>query len=267
VNKTLKFSYIILGIGLIACVVVYFIIPLPVNWPKDIALNIGANIIGIFLVVILINAVLDFKQERERKRCQSIAFRQLRTPLHRHFTMLFNMLKASVIAKPDKSYSQVSDFFDGDYFKKIKYLDFSKDSPTSTAYVRYNWFTYLALRCVEFQKSLDRTIAKYISYLDIDIIDLMEEISNSHFVYFVSQAPEILKFDQQKGLNRPYNLFAGEGIIDFVKDYTSLFSKLISYYNQTVSKGEQIKITENLWRNDVEPLIGSGRIESQQLNN
>lgn len=261
-KKFLWVSYSILFILLIICFVVYFTNPFGINWLKEFSLNLATQVIGILLVVFLIDRVISINQENERKKRQVIALQQLQIPLRRHFILLFNIFKSSIQVKPDKNYKHVSDLFDDTYFVQIAFFDFSKPAPVIPLDA---WFNYLSRECSQFREALNRTIEKYSLYVESDIIDLMEETINSSFISFIIQAPAIQapairEVDTREGVIREYNLFGGQGTCDLVKEYTSLFSKLIESYNQNVPDEKRIKMTDDLWRNDVAPKIGSSRI-------
>jgi len=253
----LRVSYSLLFLFLVICLVIYFTNPFGTQWSKDFTLNLTAEIIGILLVVFLIDRVININQERERKRRQAIAFQQLRIPLLHHFHLLFHIFKSSTETRPDKDYKDVVGLFDDRYFIEIAFFDFSKEAPVVPP---TDWFNRLSRECQRFKEALNNTMEKYSLYLESDTIDLMEEIINSHFISFILQAPVIPKIDKEKGFKRQYNLFSGQGMCDLVKEYTVLFSRLVDSYNQNVLHEKRIEMTDDLWRNDVAPRIGSGRI-------
>ncbi len=242
---------------IIIFILLYYVNPYSTNWLQAFSLNLMTNIISILLVVLLIDRVISINQENERIMRQKIAFQQLRLPLLHHFTLLFNIFKASVQVKPDKNYKNVSDLFDDMYFDQITFLDFSRPAPVTPP---TDWFNYLAQNCLEFKENLNRTVEKYSFFLEPDVIDLIEEIVNSHFIAFILQAPRIPEWDRREGYNRRYEFFGGQGMIDLIKEYTELFVKLVEHYNQYALSDKKIIMTDDLWRNDVSPQIGSGRL-------
>ena len=256
-KKFLRDSYILLTLLALILLLLYYFNPGTTNWLKDFALNITTEIIGILLVVTLIDRAISINQESERKKVQKIAFQQLRIPLSHHFTLLFNIFKSSVQEKPNKKYANVSDLFDDIYFNEIAFFDFSKPAPIIPP---TDWFTHLSRESAKFKNDLNRTVEKYSLYLDSDIIDLLEEIINSSFISFIIQVSSIPKIDEREGYSRQYNLFSGQGFHDLVEEHTTLFTKLIMYYNQNVSDEKKITMTDGLWGNNTSPKIGSSRL-------
>lgn len=258
-SKFLRNSYYLLLTLIIILIIIYFKNPYATNWLRDFSLNLMTEIIGILLVVILIDRAINIKNENERKKRQEIAFRQLRIPLLNHFTLLFNIFKSSIQEKPDKDYKNVSDLFDDIFFYQITFFDFSKPAPVIP---ETNWFNYLSQKCLEFKDDLNRTVDKYSFYLEPETVDLMEEIINSPFISFIPQVRRIPELDIRNGYKREYNLFGGEGMIDLIKEYARLFTKLIDCYNLNVLDEKQIIMTDVLWRNDTSPKIGSSRLQN-----
>lgn len=256
-KKFLRNSYIILLSLIIILILLYFINPYDTSWLHDFSLNLTTEIMGILLVVLLIDRVISINQENERQRCQKIAFQQLRIPLLNNFILLFNIFKSSVQVKPDKNYINVSDLFDDLYFDQITFFDFSKPAPVAPS---TNWFNYLSKDCSEFKENINRTVDKYSFCLEPDVIDLMEEIINSSFISFILQAPSIPEIDRREGYIRRYNFFEGQGMVDLVTKYTNSLTKLIDYYNKCAPNEKKILMTDDLWRNDVSPQIGSSRL-------
>lgn len=256
-NKFLRNSYILLTLLALILLVLYYFNPGNTNWLQDFTLNLTTEIIGILLVVILIDRAIHIDKEREKRKVQEIAFRQLRIPLLHHFTLLFNIFKSSVQEKPDKNYVEASDLFDALYFNQIAFFDFSKPAPVTPP---TDWFNHLSQESAKFKNDLNRTVEKYSLYLEPDVIDSLEEIINSSFIWFIIRAPGIIKFDKKSGITQQYNLFGGQGSYDLVEEYTTLFTKLITYYNQNVPEEKKIIMTDDLWGNGVLPKIGSSRL-------
>lgn len=72
-------------------------------------------------------------------------------------------------------------------------------------------------------------------------------------------AAKIFKENRIMGLKRKYTFFSGEGMTDLVKKHIELFIELLEYYNSQVTHKDEIKLDENLWRDDISPKIGSAR--------
>ncbi len=223
---------------------------------KDVSLNLGTEILGILLTVALIDRVIRSNEKAERERYRAIAIKQLRIPLLHHLDVLLNIFKASIQSPPEKSYANVSELFDDDYFSQIGLLDFAKQAPVMGG---IQWFEYLSYEFSKFKDGLGRTIEKYAPYLDSDSIDLMEQILNSSFLAYILQVPAIRATDQNVGFKRAYNMLFG--VQEMVVEYTDLFSQLVETYNRCAAEDKRLLVHDYFWSNNTAPLIGSGRID------
>ncbi|MEW6497451.1 MAG: hypothetical protein AB1589_33860 [Cyanobacteriota bacterium] len=219
----------------------------------------ASEIMGIFLVVFSVDRVIEMEQIKEKNKREAVAFLQLRRPLIRHLYLLFNIFKASTEEKPDKTYQTISDLFDDVYFEQLAFLDFSKPAPVFMSIDEANWSDYLYRECAQFKEALNRTVEKYCLFLQPEIIDLIEEIINSPFIWLVFQAPNIRKLGRKNNISDSYNLLARQEIRDLFKEYTIRVSELFEQYNKRVPEEKQLKLSDALWANDVPPKIGSGR--------
>ncbi|HEY9667073.1 MAG TPA: hypothetical protein V6C91_09720, partial [Coleofasciculaceae cyanobacterium] len=171
----------------------------------------ASEILGIFLVIFSVDRVIENEQIKERNKLESVAFLQLRRPLTCHFYLLFNMFKASITTKPDEDYENLSSLFDDVFFEQLALLDFSKPSPVFAS-IEATWSDYLATECAQFKEALNRTVEKYGLFLQPELIDLIEEIINSPFMWLVFQLPAIRKLGRKTSVPDSYNLLARQEI-------------------------------------------------------
>lgn len=230
-----------------------------IEWLKDISLNIGTEIFGIFLTVVLIDAVIRNSEERERERIRQIAFQQLRIPLLHQLQMLHGMYKACILRPPETPATEIPDLFSDDYFIQIAFLDFSKPAPIFSA-VPLQWFDYLRLEVDKFKTAMSRTLEKYAVFLDVNSIALLETLMDSSFISLIVQAPAIRDVDGRENFQRSYNLLAGQGMPQVVREFTDTFCQLVEAYNLAVPHEQKLVLNDGLWRTDMSPRFGSARL-------
>lgn len=252
----------VLYIGLAICFVIslytFFTSTPQEVWLSNLSGNLVAEIFGILLTVVIVDRIIEAKQEKERQKFKQVAFQQLRIPLVNHFQMLFNIYKASVTSKPSNNYENLRDFFNDDYFNEIAFYDFTKPNSTSTG---FSGFDYLPREFKEFKQTLNKTIDKYGFYLNSDTVDTIEQLINSSLTSFISKIQSILQIDQTEGYKRNYNFFNSQATRNMVIEHTNFFIKLVEESNRFMKKDElKIKVEAGLWRNDISPQIGIGRI-------
>jgi hypothetical protein len=178
-----------------ACFAAYaFILPLSMAGWRGFALNLGTEISGILLTVLLIDAVIRRKDAHDQKRYRRIALQQLRMPLFSHLLLLSGMYKASVERNPAREISNLRDLFSEDYFEQIAYFNVMGPSPAALQLLGPSsvaggkkppsipWYQYLNSEVERFKEDLQRVVDKYAMYLDPETIDLLEQLANSSFV-------------------------------------------------------------------------------------
>lgn len=236
---------------------------------RNIAVNMGTGLIVAALTTLLIDNIIRTNQEKERKKYQAVALQQLEIPLVHQLYMLFNIFKSSVEIKPQKTYRNTRDLFDDNFFDHLVFFDFSKEAPIiGPRWGGTQWFDYISHECKEFVDALNRPVAKYAVYLDLEIVGIMEQIINSYFVSFVLFAPVMREIDKNKGYKQgSCNFFAVPGMLKTVREYTSLFTRLVEHYNGLVTEEKKILIREtehDLWKDGL-VAIGSGRITQKGI--
>jgi amino acid permease len=124
--STLRWSYLVLAVVGVGCFSAFAFLPNLLEGWRAFLLNVGTEVLGIWLVIALIDTIIRRREDQQRKRYRSIALRQLWRPLKRYLTVLFNIYKASADGKPDRNISTVKDLFDGDYMEQLKRFDIAR---------------------------------------------------------------------------------------------------------------------------------------------
>ena len=226
------------------------------GWFEDFSLNLGTELIGVLISVLFIDLVVSRHERAEKLKLRKIALRQLRIPMQRHLNLLFGIYKASVAQEPEQKFDKPESLFCEDYFTQIAYFDFSKEAPVVP---KQQWMQYIQKEVKNFNDSLSRTLEKYAIYLDSEVIDLLEKMINSSFLSFLQQIPNIRHTDEIEGYIRKYVFFGAPGMRDMVEEYSKDFSRITEIYNSVVDSNQVVKFSEDIWRNNVAPKIGSAR--------
>jgi len=229
------------------------------DWLKDVSLNVGTEVLGILLTVLLIDAVIRRKDQAERDRVVKVAFVQLRIGLQQHVGVLQSMYKASISHPPHNLPKTLNELFGPDYFVQVAFLDFSKPAPLASV-KPLQWFDYLHMEMEQFKATLTRTLEKYAVCLDPNTVELLEEIIASSFIGFLTQVKSIPALDQKEGFQRQYNFFSAQGMPDLTRQHIELIKRLSLEANHNLPKEKQVGINEQNWRNDIAPTFGSARL-------
>jgi len=258
VSRFLWIAFAVLLALLLVTVAAYFM-GKEAEWLKEVSVNMTAEVAGIIITVFLIDRVISLDRERERRKRQGIAFKQLRPPLHDQLMVLFNIFKASVERKPEKRYETVPDLFDEAYFEAVKHFDCSAPAPAETV-IEEDGLDYLRHEGARYREDLDRTVEKYADFLDLATLDVIEENIRSPFLLFLTYEATT---DQEAGQKAPRKerVFEDDAIRGQLKSYAEIFCRLVEVYNGNVPEDRRMRLREELWKEDVEPKTGSRRAD------
>lgn len=229
------------------------------DWLKDISLNVGTEVLGIFLTVWLIDTVIRKKEQSERERVMNVAFSQLRLPLRHHITMLVAMYKGALAHAPQPPPRDLTELFGPEYAVQVAFLDFAKPAPLMNV-LPLNWFDYFHFEIEKFNSALSRTIEKYATFLDPETVELLEALLASSLLSFLSQSRAIPPIHKQQGINCRYNLLAGQGVSELIRQHTTLVEQLVELANRKLPQDKTLGLNAEDWRNDIAPKFGSARL-------
>lgn len=218
------------------------------SWWMNSFLCFGINI---FSSVILLN-LYDMLQTRDKTSKRKIFFCAIKNTLIHQVTMLSIIYKAT--ATPDQVFQEnksVTDFLCIDeYYETISNLDSNRNAPilpTTT------WIRYIVNEDERFARELTEYYGKYIYFLDVYTISLINEITNNTMRSFFRQVPTILS------LNPDFNIAAifSEQIF---KRYVKEIADLVNVYNDVCPDEKIIIESSQLWATNVAPHVGESRI-------
>ena len=223
------------------------------EWFSAYLSNIASGIIGSMIIIFLVDLIIARNREKERLRVVKVALQRLRIPIIWHMRLLCNIYKAAAQKKPTPLPSTFEDTFRGDYYKEISFLDFTKDAPVIR---KRDWFSHLDLTTNLFKEKLEQVIDTYAASLDVRLIEILERIINSHFVFAIPQLRSLPSIDKQQGFKRRYTMFSG--IERFVAEHVTNMLELVEYFNSF--SDSKIQLGRDVWRDDVAPKWGSSRV-------
>jgi hypothetical protein len=106
---------------------------------------------------------------------------------------------------------------------------------------------------------LERIGDKYAMYLDPDTLDLLEQLANSYFVFYVSTLRSSVDMRRSMGYQGTLNPFIVEQDMPIVGDNVRVFSELVDIYNREAPDDRKVVVSANIWRDDIAPAVGSSR--------
>ncbi|MCT7953637.1 hypothetical protein [Laspinema palackyanum] len=230
-------------------------------WLEELSINLIAEVTGILLVLFSVNKTVRESREKEKNKFKEIAFRQLKFTIRKQIYLFFEILKASTPQKPDKPYKKLEDLFDETYFREVQNLDLLTMAPVLTpAGEPMDWLDYLVSESLNLRTALGRVVDRYAFYLESEVVDLMEEMTDASFIRFLTSLWEAKRLN---GLTSKGDLlFACE---DMFREYADSLVKLVKFYNENVTSDRQIIIDEQQWQewwnHKGRPQLGDSRIK------
>lgn len=234
------------------------------DWVESLASNLAAGFLGSFLIVLLVDRALERQRARQTEQARSIALRVLRPFVLQHIMLLSDWHKASAEKPPSKLPNSLAETFSSDYFEQIRFLDFSKDAPVDP---KMSWLQWTGQQFDEFSGQISRIIDKYSFFLETRTLDRLENLANSILVKLLTQLAKSNLFSLDKAHNvvRTYNLLECPSVQNEVRHHTQLLVSFVDWFNQAVP-AIRIEIDgPGLWRQDIQPKVGSARIEANSV--
>ncbi|OKY76369.1 MAG: hypothetical protein BM485_03785 [Desulfobulbaceae bacterium DB1] len=237
---------------------------LPSNsWIKDYVRGTFTETVGIIATLLFVNYLFDKNEMNEKEKFKKLFFKHLRSHLVKHLTLLFQMHQSveETAYKPQKTKDYISEKFLSD----LERFDFSKQSPS---YPVSFWYQYIVTETNKFRSSLNSLLDRYIIYLDNEMIEMIERLTNSNYYYFLESLPKVFQAYQNNkehwekmGIKPSFNFFGDNGLfgtkeihqqnLELTKHLTD-FIYLVELTNNTLSEKNRIQGPQN------EPILEKG---------
>lgn len=153
------------------------------TWLKQFSSSLFITVVGIWITVLCIDQIIKKKEQREKDRLLSIAYREISRALNFYLLKLDRIYKVSSKEKPvfKETYNEM---YNTAHFREAFInCDFSKIAP----YQNCTWSHFIHFATKELLDTLDNIINKYSFVLDSDTLSLLEYPKGSTFVLMSSQ--------------------------------------------------------------------------------
>jgi hypothetical protein len=233
------------------------------EWAASFTSNLAAGFLSSFLTVLLIDRALERERQGQTKRIRKLAFAQLRPAVLRHIILLFGLYKAAIPEPPHFQPTNFKQVFGEDYFREVRFLDFSKPSPSLP---QTTWLSFTGAELDSFTVEIRQVIDKYAIFLEPETLELLGSMTSSNLVnaFVKLHQTNLLAMDQAKAIQRRYNLLDEASFNRALRAHIEKLESFLSSFNDTAS--ESIDLADlHLWRVDVSPQFGTGRISEQGL--
>lgn len=254
-DVSLRGTYLALLLLLLACFVIHFVVS-PSDWLSAFSLDVAAEIIGILLVIFSVDRVIDAEQERQRRKLEKVALRQLHKPLRRHLALLIRL--GGDPPEAESSPITLETLFDEAYLVRVEALDLRQ--PVPDAEQGATWSKYILRECAQFREALNQTVEKYSLFVAPELVNKIEFVASSGFLWDTLQLlyaamPALMVSDASLANRMPYatyrpDLEDAEYTLKRMKsslaEHIEVMLDLVAEYNQWAIASLEITYSSDL---------------------
>ncbi|MBW3582571.1 MAG: hypothetical protein KY455_05670 [Euryarchaeota archaeon] len=194
---------------------------------EDLWLNLGTEMVGIMVTVLLVERGVRKAQEAQRQRIARLGLAELKVPLRTHFGLLASMAKAASTEITPKNRTR-GDVFD--LFQTVaRFFDFDGPAPV---FPEESWFEYIEEPMLEIRQAIDATIGKYASVLSEDELIALEDLRRSNLIDFLQNAAKIPRVASMKEIDYPRNLLAHESWKPMIKEHCRALDRALALFER-----------------------------------
>jgi hypothetical protein len=221
----------VIALSLISIIVFVISLSITNSWWSGFLAGLTTEIWGILLTLLSVDLILKKRDENKRRRIELIAFSQLRKALCSHIHFLAMLANDS---GKDK-YTRVNDVFDNEFFEKISIFDITQPSNYLS---KAPWYDIIPNSFRGLDRQIDEVVAKYIVFLGVDTLKLLEELKSSIGLSIMLKLRE--QYEGAKGLGYDTSQPLKGGLLADLRRHTSIVLRLVEHHNALVSAGDQI---------------------------
>ncbi len=228
---------------------------------SDYLTNISVEVLGAIITIIFIDFYLNRHEQKIADKRETIALTLLRPVLRSNFAILFSIYKASTLRK-DKLYKtkDLQDFLNDNYIETISHFNILGNAPIAPT---ISWTNHLRNEFSKLNKDYDSILDKYSSTMTPELVELIENIKNSHFHNQMANGLTIIaSYAASQGQKLPKNTFGQLFTKEYiVEPYFNYLKQLLKLTENKDALNNFYEIDEGQWRDDISPKIGSSRLD------
>jgi hypothetical protein len=228
---------------------------------SDYLVNISVEVLGAIITIVFIDFYLNRHEKKIANKRETIAFTILRPLMRSNFAILFTIYKSSTLKKGNLYKTKELQYFLSDsYIETVSHFNILGDAPIVP---NTSWINQLSNEFSRLNKEYDSLLDKYSSTMTPELVETIENIKNSHFhCQMINGLRIISSFASSQGQTLPENLF-GQIFTKahIVEPYFNYLKQLLKLTEKSNVINNFFEITEEQWRNDISPKIGSSRLD------
>jgi hypothetical protein len=259
------YKYIIIILIVLISLLGYLIYLFNNEFIDNFSLNLLTEIIGIFITIIVIDKLLDYGKEKEKKRIKEIVNSKLGAKIKDIARLYVEIYKASVDSTNLKKFESYEQFFD-DYnfnhiFNQYLYFNISRKAPSLPS---RTWQEHIVEGIEKNLNDIKEVIDIYLIYLDTPLIDYLEQLRDDFQLTMFKNQPQINKILRDE-LDQEWRT----GLVCFEESLTrksfNLFDELFKRLKENGLGDNFGLIDKGIWSDIVAPKIGSARFSENEM--
>ena len=194
-------------------------------WLSNLLLNLGANVIGILVVLIFVERIVRSDNDRNRKRVERGALRKTGQSIQQIVRAFSNLLKGSLLAPPVTPPETVADLFAEAHIQSLDKCDFGAAhvAPSSRGWPEYmNDVLYRSLG------ELSSVIAAYGAFVQPEYLELLDELCDHVYIEYVRSMYPYIEHERARGVQHAFPL---DGRPEDRRNFFNLLVKLVELHN------------------------------------
>lgn len=221
---------------------------------NNLGANLAAGFLGSLATLFFIERSIERRRQQERSRLAQLALRQLRVSLVRIVTLFSNMIKASAAKPFETPPGSLEDLFNNTNNEMLDWLDLNAQTGFSD---QMDWKRHADFVLTSERDLLLSVLDRYLSALDVPLIEAVESITNDGFVGYLRQLPRLSENLAKSGKSGNTVLYGTAEI------RSRLFAKLLEAAREVERAGANpVEVPTSLIREDMAPKAGQGRLKA-----
>ncbi len=232
--------------------VCFYVLPNKQDFRPSVLGDLTAGLTGALVTALMVDRVIEAREDRERKRLRQLALRQLAPVFTGHVHLIAQWVKASS-EKPERFPTTIAELLSRETLNNLRYLDFSKQAPTHPT---MSWLQYSSREFERLDAEIERLIDRYASVLGSEDLTALEELRTSSLTRLVRAAVVMPELDQQSQIRRSYNILYDTSVMELVYNHAKSVQKVSSIMREVADPETGLV---RIWMDDMAPQWMSAR--------
>jgi hypothetical protein len=221
--------------------------------------NIVATFVGVLITLTFVERLLTWQRRRHEAPLRTVALQRACLRLSRLAQMfLFSYKAAAVQGSPAPTELEA---LMAVWRVEVGHLDFRKSAGPQTG--DRPWYEYAAETALDFETHLHQIIDRYLVVLGTDFPVAVENVIGDSVFEAMKFTPAVIGNHTATGIDHPINLLAIPDVANPTRDCLAEFADQVITMHRAYRRigGEALTLVASMYRDDVGPGWGSGRVE------